>query len=490
MNDFIKINPKDDVLVVLKDFKKGDVVNGITILDDVKMGHKVALSDMKKGHHLIKYGNIIGVLSEDVKKGNWIHSHNLKTSLSEGEPVYTYKKHLSSLPEPCQKTWNGYLREDGQAGTRNDLFLLPTVGCINNVLEDIKEEFLLRHPKMKGSIKVLSHPYGCSQLGDDLKNTAKLLSSLVHSPNAGGVLIVGLGCENNKMADFLSLLGKVNEGRVKYFLCQEHEDEISYGLSLLEEIYSVMKEDKRIPLPLSKITLGLKCGGSDGFSGLTANPLVGLVSDVIGASGGKVALTEVPEMFGAEQMLMNRAKDEETFQKIVSLIENFKEYYARNNQPCYENPSPGNKDGGITTLEEKSNGCVLKGGDLEIFDVLDVGERIKAENLTLVNGPGNDLVASTNLAAAGCNIMFFTTGRGTPFGCVIPTIKVGTQHKVSTFKQDWIDFDGGKMLDEDIYKVRDELIDLLIAVASGEVKAKAERSDRGLIALFKTGVTL
>lgn len=490
MNDFIKINPKDDVIVALKDFKKGDVVSGITLLDDVKMGHKIALHDMEKGHHLIKYGNVIGVLNEDVKKGTWIHSHNLHTSLAEGEPTYHYDRHLPELPKASTKTWKGFLREDGKAGTRNDFYFIPTVGCINNILEDIKDTFLLAHPEMKGRVKVLSHPYGCSQLGDDLKNTAKLLAGLAHNPNAGGVLLVGLGCENNRMQDFLSVLGKVDEKRVKYFLCQEHEDEIGYGLSLAEEIYSVMKDDKRVELPLSKITLGLKCGGSDGFSGLTANPLVGLVSDVIGASGGKVALTEVPEMFGAEQMLMNRAKDEKTFEKVVALIENFKGYYAANHQPCYENPSPGNKDGGITTLEEKSNGCVLKGGDLEIDDVLGVGEEIKADNLTLVNGPGNDLVASTNLAASGCNIMFFTTGRGTPFGCVIPTIKVGTQHKVSSFKNDWIDFDGGKMLDEDIYAVRDQLIDLLIKVASGEEKAKAERSDRGLIALFKTGVTL
>ena len=490
MNDYIKINPDDDVIVALKDFHKGDTVCGITLLDDVKMGHKIALHDMEKGHHLIKYGNVIGVLSCDVKKGNWIHSHNLHTSLEEGEPTYHYNKHLARLPQASNRTWKGFLRSNGDAGTRNDFYLLPTVGCINNIMEEIKEGFLASHPEMKGRVKVIAHPYGCSQLGDDLNNTAKILAGIAHNPNAGGVLIVGLGCENNRMVDFLKVLGEVDEKRIKYFLCQEHEDEINYGLSLAEEIYSVMKDDKRVELPLSKITLGLKCGGSDGFSGLTGNPLVGLVSDVIGASGGKVALTEVPEMFGAEQMLMNRAKDEETFKKVVALIENFKAYYARNNQPCYENPSPGNKDGGITTLEEKSNGCVLKGGDLEIDDVLDVGERIKADNLTLVNGPGNDLVASTNLASAGCNIMFFTTGRGTPFGCVIPTIKVGTQHKVSSFKNDWIDFDGGKMLDDDIYAVRDELLDLLIKVASGEEKAKAERSDRGLIAIFKTGVTL
>lgn len=490
MNDFIRINDRDDVIVVLKDFRKGDTVDGITLLDDVRMGHKVAIHDMKKGYHLLKYGTIIGVLSEDVKKGNWIHSHNLKTSLAEGEPVYTYHRDALFPVSPSDKTWFGFVREDGRVGTRNDLFLLPLVGCVNNVLESIKEEFLLLHPEMKGRVKLLSHPYGCSQLGDDLVNTRKLLVGLAKNPNAGGVLIVGLGCENNRMEDFLSALGKVDENRVRHFICQEHEDEISYGVSELEKIYAVMKADKRSEVPLSKLVLGLKCGGSDGFSGLTANPLVGLVSDVIGASGGTVALTEVPEMFGAEQSLMNRAKDEKTFKKIVALIENFKAYYARNNQPCYENPSPGNKEGGITTLEEKSNGCVLKGGLLEVEDVLDIGDPIVSKGLNLVNGPGNDLVASTNLTASGCTILFFTTGRGTPFGTLVPTIKVATNHKIASFKKDWMDFDGGKMLDDDKIDVRDELLDLLLDVASGKVSAKAERNDRGLVALFKTGVTL
>ena len=489
MNDFIRIHPSDDVIVALKDFKKGDSVDGIVLLDDIKMGHKIALHDMEKGHRLIKYGNVIGILSQDVKKGQWIHSHNLHTSLAEGEPTYTYHKEVKASAMPSKKTFLGYLRKDGSAGTRNDLFLVPTVGCINNILDEIKEEFVSLHPEARDSLKILAHPYGCSQLGDDLRTTRKLLSALVHNPNAGGVLIVGLGCENNKMNDFLAEVGEVDEERVRHFSCQDVEDEVSYGVKQCEEIYAVMSKDKRTPLPLSYLRLGLKCGGSDGFSGLTANPLVGLVSDVVGASGGKVCLTEVPEMFGAEQMLMNRAKDEKTFEKIVALINNFKAYYARNNQPCYENPSPGNKDGGITTLEEKSNGCVLKGGALEIEDVLDVGDRVKANNLSLVNGPGNDLVACTNLAAAGCNVIFFTTGRGTPFGTLVPTIKVATNHRVATHKADWIDFDGGRCLEEDPLKVRDALLDKLIAVASGE-KVKAEKSSMGLIALFKTGVTL
>ena len=489
MNDFVKIRDKDDVIVALRDFKKGETVDGIVLLDDVKMGHKIAIRDMKKGHHLIKYGNVIGVLCQDVKKGNWIHSHNLVTSLTEKEPTYRYHKNVEKLSLDSKRTWMGFVRKDGRVGTRNELYLVPTVGCVNNILEAIKDEFVKKHEEARDSVKVLSHPYGCSQLGDDLVTTRKLLAGLVHNPNCGGALIVGLGCENNKMPDFLSALGAVDENRVRHFLCQEQEDEISYGVKQLEEIYGIMREDKRTEVPLSKLTLGLKCGGSDGFSGLTANPLVGLVSDVIGSNGGKVALTEVPEMFGAEMMLMNRAKDEKTFEKVVKLIQDFKAYYAKNNQPCYENPSPGNKDGGITTLEEKSNGCVLKGGALEVVDVLDFGEPIKESGLSLVNGPGNDLVASTNLAASGCTLLFFTTGRGTPFGSLIPTIKVATNHRLSQFKKDWIDFDGGMVLDDGFFVSRDRLLDLLLDVASGK-RVKAEKNDRGLIALFKTGVTL
>lgn len=489
MNDFIKIKDNDDVIVVLKDFPKGAIVDGITLLNDVKMGHKIALHDMKKGHKLIKYGNVIGILSADVKKGEWIHSHNLKTSLSSLAPSYHYDKNIPASVEPSSRTFRGFLRADGSAGTRNDLFIIPTVGCINSIVDKMKNTFLAKYPEMKGRVKTLTHPYGCSQLGDDLKTTQKLLADFTHSPNAGGVLVVGLGCENNRLNDFMKAVGTYDPLRLKFFNAQDYDDEVSYGVKQMESLYEVMKEDRRIDLPLSKISLGLKCGGSDGLSGLTANPLAGLVSDVIGASNGKVALTEVPEMFGAEQSLMNRSENKETYQKIINLIENFKAYYARNNQPCYENPSPGNKDGGITTLEEKSNGCVLKGGSLMIRDVLDVGERLKTNKLSLVNGPGNDLVAATNLAASGINVLIFTTGRGTPFGSLVPTIKVATNHEIARRKKNWIDFDGGRMLDEDPLKVRDDLLDLVIQVASGEM-VKAEEDDTGLIALFKTGVTL
>lgn len=489
MNDFTQINPNDDVIIALRDCHQGEVIDGIRLLNDVKQGHKIALHDMKKGHKLIKYGNVIGILSKDVKQGEWIHSHNLKTSLSSANPHYVYEKSLPKAPEASKKTFLGYLRQDGRAGLRDDLFIVPTVGCVNGSIALMKAAFVKKHPEMEKRVKVLIHPYGCSQLGDDLSSTRKLLVGLAKNPDAGGTLVVGLGCENNRLEGFLPALGEYDHQRIHAFQCQDQADDVAYGVEELETLYQVIQKDQRVELPLSYITLGLKCGGSDGLSGLTANPLLGLLSDLLGASGAKVALTEVPEMFGAEQQLMNRAVDEATFKKSVALIENFKAYYAKNNQPCYENPSPGNKDGGITTLEEKSSGCVLKGGHLPIEDVIDTGEAITKGNLTLVNGPGNDIVAATNLAAAGANIIIFTTGRGTPYGSVVPTIKVATNHALAEHKANWIDYDGERALDLGFLKARDELLSLLIKVASGEL-TKEEKNEMAQIALFKTGVTL
>ena len=489
MNNFIKIREEDDVIIALKNLKEGEVVDGITLLNDVPRGHKIAIKDMKKDHLLIKYGTVIGKLSKDCKKGEWIHSHNLVTSLSGIEKEYVYKKELKQNSFKSEKTFLGFLRKNGQAGIRNDIYIVPTVGCVNNVSTIIRDEFINKFNEYKGRVKVLQHPFGCSQLGEDLDNTKAILAGIMHNPNAGGILLLGLGCENNRLNEFLPLVSDLDPERFFYFNAQDVEDEIDEGVKYLTKLHEVMKNDKRIPLPLSYLRLGVKCGGSDGFSGLTANPLVGLISDTIGSNDGKVLLTEVPEMFGAEHFLMKRAKDEVTFEKVVNLINNFKEYYSRNNQPCYENPSPGNKDGGITTLEEKSNGCILKGGSLEIDDVLNFGEQVKSSNLTLVNGPGNDLMASTLLSASGATLILFTTGRGTPFGCVVPTLKIATNHELAAKKSNWIDFDAGIVLDQGFEKSREELLDLIIKVASGE-EVKAEKTTESLISIFKSGVTL
>lgn len=488
MKKTLLIDEKDSVIIALTPIKKGEVVEGITVLDDIPMGHKIARTDIAKGDPVIKYGHIIGRASVDIKKGNHIHSHNLVTHLEETES-YKYQKKVIEKGQKFDLTFEGYIREDGRVGIRNDLYIIPLVGCVNAIVKMAQDELKNRHPEMSDSIKVLSHPYGCSQLGDDLQTTKLVLQGLAHNPNAGATMIVGLGCENNRLSEFTKDFAPIPSDRFSSFNLQEVEDEYEHLVSEGERLIANLKKDVRKEVPLSKLTVGLKCGGSDGFSGLTANPLVGRVCDIVGANGGKVALTEVPEMFGAEQLLMDRAEDEKTFTKVVDLINNFKNYYAKNGQPCYENPSPGNKDGGITTLEEKSLGCVLKGGSLEVEDVLDIGEPITHDGLTLVNGPGNDLVASTNLAAAGCSLLIFTTGRGTPFGSVIPTIKVATNHILAERKKNWIDFDAGSVFENGFDVEAQNMLKLIIDTCSGK-KTKSEENGACDIAIFKTGVTL
>ncbi len=486
--DVLLIEENDDVLVALHPLKKGEVVEGITLLDDIPQAHKIARHDMQKGHVLLKYGYPIGILTKDVKKGQWIHTHNLKTGLNE-TPTYSYHKQGIAHAAPSKRTFQGYVRKDGRVGIRNDLYLLPTVGCVNMNIALMKREFVKKHPEMEGRVKLIQHPYGCSQLGDDLDVTRFILHGLANNPNCGGLLVVGLGCENNRLSIFMDNLRVSDMSRVRSFNCQDVEDEVGYGVKKMEELYALMQQDVRTECGLDKLRLGVKCGGSDGFSGLTANPLLGKVGEVIGASNGTVGLTEVPEMFGAEQLLMNRAKDEKTYEKIVRLIENFKAYYAKNGQVCYENPSPGNKDGGITTLEEKSLGCVQKGGHMEVVDCLDYGEEIMTPGLNLLNGPGNDIVASTNLAAAGCTLICFTTGRGTPYGSIVPTLKLATNHVLASKKANWIDFDAQVVFEEGFDKAREQLLDLIVRTASGEL-SKAEKNGNEQIAIFKQGVTL
>jgi len=488
MLDAIKIDKKDDVLVALHDLKKGQVINGITLLDDIPQAHKFAIHDMKKGELVHKYGEVIGQLTKDVKAGNWIHSFNMVTTLNE-RPVYHFEKTHPEVEKGSKKTFKGFVRKDGRVGIRNDLYIIPTVGCVNSIVNEIKFNFILKHLEMKNRVKIAIHPYGCSQLGDDFLITRKILQGLALNPNAGGTLIVGLGCENNRLKQFMETLPSHDEERIISFQSQDVSNEVEYGVNKLEELYIKMQNDVRVDCGLDKLVLGLKCGGSDGFSGITANPLLGLVSEVIGSSGGKVLLTEVPEMFGAEQLLMNRAKDQETFEKIVNLINNFKDYYARNNQVCYENPSPGNKDGGITTLEEKSLGCIQKAGHMEVEDTLDYGQLVKKNGLSLVNGPGNDIVAGTNVAASGATLLCFTTGRGTPYGSIIPTIKIATNHRLAEFKPNWIDFDAQVVFEEGFQKAKEQLLDYILKVCSGEL-TKADENGNMQIAIFKEGVTL
>ena len=497
MAEFIKINPADNVAVAINDVEAGvgfgvDGVS-ITTLTKIPSGHKVALKDLAEGEDVVKYGFPIGHLLQAVPQGGLIDHSVLKTNL-DGLLEYTYQPDLMEIaPAQTKATFKGYRRADGRVGIRNELWIIPTVGCVNGVVQNIQKQFEAEMAAYPGIEKVIAFPhnYGCSQLGGDHENTRKILADMVHHPNAAGVLVVALGCENNQLGAFRELVGEVDETRVKFMESQKiHGDEVEFGLGLLREIAEAAKNDVREDIPVSELRVGLKCGGSDGFSGITANPLLGRFSDWIVAQGGTTVLTEVPEMFGAETILMSRCQDEATFDKTVHLINDFKAYFMKNDQPVYENPSPGNKAGGISTLEEKSLGCTQKSGNSIVRDVLLYGDRLKTRGLNLLSAPGNDLVASTALAASGCQIVLFTTGRGTPFGTFVPTAKISTNSTLAANKPLWIDFNAGAIVDgTPVEDVDQAFIDFVLGVASGE-HTNNEKSGYSEIAIFKSGVTL
>ena len=444
--------------------------------DNVKVcldnGHKYAVRDIQKGEQVIKYGFPIGVASEDIKTGEQVHSHNFKTSLA-GTLEYTYSPIKNEIKNTPPSMINAYVRKNGDIGIRNDIWIIPTVGCVNSIAKSLGD---------KTGALCFTHPYGCSQLGDDLSITQKVLCGLVKHPNAGGVLVLGLGCENNNIAEFKKILGNYDEERIRFLNCQDFDDEIVEGVKIITELQGLAEKDTRTAVSISRLKIGLKCGGSDGLSGITANPLCGKITDRLVSMGGTAVLTEVPEMFGAEQVLMNRCVDENVFSDTVRLINNYKEYFISHNQPVSENPSPGNKDGGITTLEEKSLGCVQKGGTAPVTAVLDYGDTAEKAGLNLLNGPGNDMVAVTNLTAAGCHLILFTTGRGTPLGAPVPTIKIATNSAIAERKKSWIDFDAQT-------GNQNSLFDLIIETAKGK-ETKNERYGYREIAIFKDGVTL
>lgn len=495
MKEIIKINEKDNVVVALRDLAKAEIIEvdgkQIEIKEEVKRGHKIAITDLSIDENVVKYGYPIGHAIKNISCGEWVHTHNIKTNL-DGIKDYNFNQQLLQVPSENRNiTFEGYERENGNIGIRNELWVVPTVGCVNGIGERILEKFKEEvSPVGIDGLEVFKHNYGCSQLGDDHANTRTMLGNLVKHPNAGGVLVLGLGCENNTMTDFIKSLGEYDQKRIKFLVAQEVSDEIAEGAKILKELYENMKNDKRVSIPLSKLKVGLKCGGSDGLSGITANPLVGSFSDFLVSQGGTTILTEVPEMFGAETILMNRAKDNEVFDKTVHLINDFKEYFMSYNQPIYENPSPGNKAGGITTLEDKSLGCTQKSGNSTVVDVLKYGEQLKTNGLNLLSGPGNDLVAASALAAAGCHMVLFTTGRGTPFGTFVPTIKISTNSALYKLKPHWMDFNAGCLVeDKNLKDVTEDLTQYIVKVASGKV-VNNEINKFKEIAILKQGVTL
>jgi altronate hydrolase len=494
----IRVHPRDTVAVALEELAAGEVITvaGLTVEcgEPIPRGHKIALTPHDAGAPAVKYGFPIGKASRAIRTGEWVHSHNLETGLS-GKQEYVYRPSApaAGAPDPPRRTFLGYHRKNGRTGTRNDIWIVNTVGCVNTSAEKIARIASERYSHTRvDSIVSFSHPYGCSQLGDDLANTQKILSGLIRHPNAGGVLVMGLGCENNRLPALLEAAGPVDPARIRSFNSQSVTDEIEEGVRLIGELLGAAGSDHREERPVSELVLGMKCGGSDGLSGITANPLVGRVTDMLVGAGGSVLLTEVPEMFGAEQLLMDRCADEETFRKLVGLINGFKEYFERHGQPVYENPSPGNKEGGITTLEEKSLGAIQKGGIARVSQVLAYGDPAGSSGLALINAPGNDGVSSTAMVAAGATALLFTTGRGTPLGFPVPTVKISTNSALAAQKPGWIDFDAGVLLSAAVTaeELASRLLSYVVDVATGSSLTRNESRGYREIAIWKEGVTL
>lgn len=493
---FLKINPADSVVVCLRAMKAGETVSAdgkvITLLQDIPAGHKVLIEDKNEGEDIIKYGYPIGHAKKNLKAGEWVNENNLKTNLA-GTLEYTYNPVDDKLSiAKGNRTFKGYVRKNGDVGVRNEIWVVPTVGCVNGIAERVAKQ-LEEETKLEGidAVHAWHHNYGCSQLSEDHEATRKVLRDIVLHPNAGAVLVLSLGCENNQPEDFMAMLGDYDKDRIKLVVTQRVEgDEVEECMNVLRNLYAIAKNDCREDVPVSKLRVGLKCGGSDGFSGITANPLEGEFSDWLVAQGGTSILTEVPEMFGAETILMNRCETRELFDKTVSLINNFKNYFLSHGEPVGENPSPGNKAGGISTLEDKALGCTQKCGRAPVSGVLEYGDRLQTTGLNLLSAPGNDLVASTALAAAGCHIVLFSTGRGTPFGTFVPTMKISTNSNLYNNKNNWIDFNAGQLVDgKSMMELVPEFIDKVLAVASGE-QAQNEKNGYREISIFKNGVTL
>ena len=492
---FLKINPADSVVVCLQPKQKGDVIEvdglSITVNQDTPAGHKVLIKDVQQGEDIIKYGYPIGHAKQNLKAGDWVNEDNLKTNLS-GTLDYTYQpvnEELSIKKE--NRTFMGYRRKNGDVGVRNEIWIVPTVGCVNGIAERLVH-LLSKETGCEGidAIHAWHHNYGCSQLSEDHENTRKVLRDICLHPNAGAVLVLSLGCENNQPDEFMKMLGDYDKDRIRLLVTQKVEDEVEAGMQILRELYAIASQDKRETVPVSELRIGLKCGGSDGFSGITANPLVGEFSDWLVAQGGTSVLTEVPEMFGAETILMNRCRTEELFNQTVSMINNFKNYFLSHGEPVGENPSPGNKAGGISTLEDKALGCTQKCGKAPVSGVLEYGDRLTAKGLNLLSAPGNDLVAATALASCGCHLVLFTTGRGTPFGTFVPTMKIATNPTLAERKPGWVDFSAGQLIEgRTMQEIVPEFIDKVLAVASGE-KARNEENGYQEISIFKNGVTL
>lgn len=488
----IIINEKDNVAVALHEIKKNEEHDGVIFLNDIPFGHKVALKDIAKGENIIKYGFPIGCAKNDIKAGEHVHTHNLHTNLNDIiEYEYNPVDIENNIKTESDIFFDGYKRPDGRVGTRNEVWIIPTVGCVNNTAKILENMASKKYGNRCDGIFAYTHNMGCSQTGNDQFITQKLLSGIIRNPNTGGVLVISLGCENNNLEVFKPFLNDIDENKIRFLTTQDTEDEYEEGMKYLDEITKYASSFKREKVPIKYLNIGFKCGGSDAFSGITANVVCGKLNDIFIKNGGSSILTETPEMFGAETILMSRAANKKVFENMVELINGYKNYFTKYGETIYENPSPGNKKGGISSLEEKSLGCVQKGGTSPIADILDYGEYISKSGLNILKGSGNDQVSCTNLTASGVNIILFTTGRGTPFGSIVPTLKISSNSNIYKKKNNWIDFNAGRVLENiPVDNIVKELFNLVINVASGKMQTKNEKNGYREISIFRDGIIL
>lgn len=491
---FIKISGADNVAIALKDLSIGQIIEidgeVFDLKEPIKKGHKFATRPIEKSQNIFKFGFPIGTSTQAITIGEWVHTHNIKSNLEGGNLEFDYQAPNISPTQNCDLEINAFRRQDGKIGIRNEIWIFPTVGCVSALAQRLARDASLKKDDNIDGIHSFAHQFGCSQLGDDLEATKNIIASLAMHPNSCGVLIIGLGCENNRLSKLLESIPEEYHYKIKSFEAQKVDNEYQYGMSLLGQIIDENKNAKRENVNLNELVIGVKCGGSDGFSGLSANPLIGRISKYFTNIGAKVIMTEIPEVFGAENILFANCKDKKTYQNLFSTIENFKTYFVKNGQKIYENPSPGNKDGGISTLEEKSLGAVQKSGGAIITDVLEYGQRVKENGLSVLNAPGNDAISSTALAASGAHIILFSTGRGTPLGFCVPTLKIASNSELAKNKSHWIDFNAGEVLQSGEFEhAQNNLISQIIAIANGE-PTKNEINEIREFALWKNGVTL
>lgn len=496
----IKLYPQDTVALATSELKKGQTVTvdgeTITLLDDIPNAHKIALKDFETGEAVRKYDNIIGYASKPIKKGEWIHSHNEVTGLGKSKE-YTYDFNpISIFPGESDKTFMGYDRADGGAGIRNHLAIISTVFCANGPLRKLARMAEAKYPATENfdGIIAFDQEFGCSQTGKDLVTTCKIIAGIAKNANFGGVLLVSNGCEMAIPSVLEQYMGDYDKKRIRTLTLQEVEDEFTAGMELIDEIMEEMKDDKRTPININRLHIAMNCGGSDGYSGITANTLLGTLCDTLVKEGAIMNMTEVPEMMGAEHILMNRAADKSIFDDIVKMMYDYDAYFARYGEKAADNPTQGNKAGGLTTLEEKSLGCIQKGGHCAVMEVLEYGERATKNGFVLVSGPGNDLAGVSGQIAAGAVLTIFTTGRGTPCGFAGPTFRLASNTALATRKSNWIDYDAGRLLTaktpEEVEALNKELYDAIMATVNGQYRTRTEENGYYILGALKDGVTL